>query len=91
MTNNTINATGERIAGRDERARDVVLLDVGTVAALLNCSTRHVYRLTDSGRMPRPLKLGALVRWNRAAVLDWIAAGCPRVDVDTEKENPQSN
>ena len=28
------------------------LLDVKAVADLLSCSVRHVYRLTDSGKMP---------------------------------------
>ena len=53
------------------------LLDVQAMAALLNCATRTVYRLADAGRMPRPVKLGALVRWRRAEILDWLAAGCP--------------
>lgn len=56
------------------------LLDVQAVAALLGCSPRTVYRLSDAGRMPRPIKLGALVRWNRATLESWIADGCPRVD-----------
>ena len=56
------------------------LLNAKAVAALLaGCSTRHLYRLVDAGKMPRPLKLGGLVRWRRAEVLDWIAAGCPAV------------
>ena len=54
----------------------VKLLDVRTVADLLDCSTRHVYRLSDAGRMPAPIKLGSLVRWSRTAIEDWIAAGC---------------
>ena len=50
------------------------------VAALLGgCSQRHVYRLADSGRMPRPVKLGALVRWRRNELVEWVAAGCPIV------------
>ena len=56
------------------------LLDVQAVATMLGCSPRHVYRLSDAGRMPSPLKLGALVRWSRAAVDEWIDAGCPRVE-----------
>jgi excisionase family DNA binding protein len=52
------------------------LLDVRGVAALLGCSPRHVYRLSDAGRMPAPVKIGALVRWRRQSVEDWIAAGC---------------
>ena len=34
------------------------LLDVQAVAEMLGCSPRHVYRLSDAGRMPAPLKLG---------------------------------
>jgi excisionase family DNA binding protein len=55
------------------------LLDVQEVAELLRCSTRHVYRLSDAGRMPAPVKLGALVRWNLGAIDTWIAQGCPAV------------
>ena len=51
---------------------------VGDVAELLGCSTRHVRRLADAGRMPRPLStIGRLVRWRRADVDQWLAAGCP--------------
>lgn len=53
------------------------LLDVGAVAALLGVSTRHVYRLADAGRAPRPLKLGGARRWDRVAIESWIADGCP--------------
>jgi excisionase family DNA binding protein len=61
-------------------ARDAAaLLDVNGVAQLLNCSPRHVYRLSDSARMPRPVKIGALVRWRRADIDSWLAAGCPAV------------
>ena len=42
------------------------LLNVLDVAHLLSCSARHVRRLSDSGRMPRPVKLGTLARWKRA-------------------------
>jgi excisionase family DNA binding protein len=58
-------------------ARDhAALLDVEQVAELLNCSTRHVYRMADGGRMPGHVRLGALVRWSRQEILDWIAGGC---------------
>lgn len=55
----------------------VELLDVRAVAEMLDCSARHVYRLADAGRLPRPIKLGALVRWRRAELEAWIDAGCP--------------
>ena len=53
------------------------MLDVGTVAKLLDCSGRHVYRLSDSDRMPRPLKIGSLVRWRKDDIRQWIDDGCP--------------
>jgi len=56
---------------------DVALLDVKRVANLLGCSPRTVYRLSDAGRMPRPCKLGSLVRWSQSAIQEWITNGCP--------------
>ena len=55
------------------------LLDVRSVAALLDCSPRHVYRLSDAGRMPAPVRLGALVRWRRADLDAWLSGGCRAV------------
>ena len=55
------------------------LIDVKAVAAILGCSPRTVYRLSDGGLMPRPRKLSALVRWSKAEIESWIAAGCPRI------------
>lgn len=61
------------------------LLDVRAVAALLDCSPRHVYRLADSGRLPAPVRIGSLVRWRRSTgdpmtgITDWLVAGCPAV------------
>lgn len=70
----TVNAKGQILHV------DAALLDVEAVAAMLNCSPRHVYRLSDGARMPAPVKLGALVRWSAAAIREWIAAGCPKCD-----------
>jgi len=58
-------------------AEPAKLLDVKGVADLLGCSSRHVYRLSDSGRMPRPMKLGQLIRWSKQAIESWIKNGCP--------------
>ncbi|MCA9251801.1 MAG: helix-turn-helix domain-containing protein [Phycisphaerales bacterium] len=53
------------------------MLEVKNVAALLGCSPRHVNRMSRTGRIPRPLKLGTLVRWRRSELLAWIDDGCP--------------
>ena len=62
-----------------EAAPAAKLLDVEAVAKLLNCSKRHVYRLADAGRMPAPVRLGALVRWSRTAIDQWVSEGCPPI------------
>lgn len=55
------------------------LLSVDQLAMMLNCSARHCYRLADAGRLPRPIKLGSLVRWRAEEIAEWIAAGCKLV------------
>ncbi len=69
---------GANIGGGDRALHELpAMLNVQAVADLLNCSSRHIYRLADMGRMPRPVKLGALIRWSRTAIMDWIDQGCP--------------
>lgn len=65
--------------GAAHLAGDAALLAVTEVAATLGCSQRHVYRLADAGKMPRPVKPGQLVRWRRSELDCWISDGCPAV------------
>lgn len=53
------------------------MMSVNDVAREVGCSTRHVRRLADSGKMPAPTRLGSLIRWPRQAIEAWIAEGCP--------------
>lgn len=57
------------------------LVDVEEIARLLGISSRHVYRLADSGRMPYPIKLGGAVRWDLDVISHWIDQGCPKQEV----------
>ncbi|MDA0284585.1 MAG: helix-turn-helix domain-containing protein [Planctomycetota bacterium] len=54
------------------------LMNVEDLSALLSCSSRSIRRMADSGRMPRPVRLGSLVRWRRSDIDAWVADGCPR-------------
>jgi predicted DNA-binding transcriptional regulator AlpA len=56
------------------------LMDVNAVAVLIGASPRTVRRLADWGRMPRPISLGRMVRWQRSVIEEWIREGCPRVE-----------
>jgi predicted DNA-binding transcriptional regulator AlpA len=64
---------------RSTTSPETLLLNVNDVSKLLCCSPRHVYRLCDGGLMPRPLKLGGLNRWPKAAIEKWLAEGAPAV------------
>ena len=56
---------------------DSMLLDVRDVAAMAKISCRTVYRLSDAGAMPRPIKVGAVLsRYYRHEIVAWILAGC---------------
>jgi excisionase family DNA binding protein len=52
---------------------------VEDLAELLQCSTRHVWRQLDAGKLPAAIRVGRLVRWPRKLIEDWIADGCPPV------------
>ena len=61
----------------EQLPRLATLLTVRQVAEILNCSVRTVWRLSDAGRIPPPVRLGGLVRWQPRAIDKWLAEGCP--------------
>jgi predicted DNA-binding transcriptional regulator AlpA len=73
-----VSTSGEPMNKRVEEdgISKALLLNVNKVAEMIDCSPRHVYRLEADGKMPRGLRLGALVRWPSNAIEDWIANGC---------------
>ena len=57
-----------------------LLIDTKEVAKLLKLGDRTIWGMSHSGRMPAPIKIGGAVRWNRAEIEAWVAAGCPAVE-----------
>lgn len=55
-------------------------LSAEEVAEALGISRAHVFRLASSGRLPRSFRLGRAVRWDRATLEAWLAAGAPPRD-----------
>jgi len=47
------------------------------LAEMLGVSLRQVWRLNSAGKLPKPIRLGGSVRWNRHEVMDWFDAECP--------------
>lgn len=54
-------------------------LTVANVATVLGCSRKHVYAMMDAGRMPAPIRIGRMVRFERDGIRRWIQDGCPPV------------
>jgi len=65
-------------AGEDFPEDDAILLNKNDVAKLLKVSDRTVFRWQTEGDMPRPIKIGGLVRWGRDELNAWVHEGCPR-------------
>jgi predicted DNA-binding transcriptional regulator AlpA len=69
----------QKTADSIREGRQRAMLSVDDVAMEIGCCARSVRRWADSGRMPKPVKLGSLIRWPRAVIEKWIADGCPNV------------
>ena len=46
-------------------------------ARILGVCTAHIYALHNTGRLPLPFRMGRAVRWSRAELTAWVAAGAP--------------
>ena len=53
------------------------LLSVRELANRMKVSTRHVWSLLSSGRLPEPVRVGRSVRWRADDIDQWIRLGCP--------------
>lgn len=53
------------------------LIPANELAEMLQVSTRTLWRLLSTGRLIRPVKIGAATRWRLSEVEDWISKGCP--------------
>lgn len=54
----------------------IELMTTKEVAELLRRSRRTIYRLCDSGKMPKPSRIGGTLVWKRQVIEDWINGGC---------------
>jgi excisionase family DNA binding protein len=56
------------------------LLSVGDVAGKLRVSSRQIWKMLASGRIPAPVRLGRSVRFRAADIARWVELGCPSRD-----------
>ena len=60
------------------KAADYVrLVPRNELARLLGVSPRHLARLSASGQLPQPVRLGRSVRWSLDEIARWLQAGAP--------------
>ncbi len=60
-----------------ERILKQRLLSAQELARELGVSPRSIWQWRDSGRLPKPVRLGKLVRWIADDIERWLADGAP--------------
>ena len=53
------------------------LMTAQELAEVLKISSRQIWRLRSSGKLPPPMNIGRSVRWDTATIREWISQGCP--------------
>lgn len=53
------------------------LLTAKGAAELISVSKRTWHRLNSAGKVPAPVRIGSIVRWNLDELAAWIQMGCP--------------
>lgn len=66
----------------DSSTTESALITAKEVASLLGISVRSVWRMESSQQLPSAVRLGGLVRWQRSVIMQWIADGCPKMEVE---------
>jgi len=69
-----------------EQKHSTLLCNARQVAAMLGISTRTVWRLNDSGKLPSPVRLGSSVRWKLQSLLEFVDLGCDIAQFDAAQE-----
>jgi prophage regulatory protein len=57
--------------------REILAICARELAEMRGISLRQTWRLSSAGKLPKPIRLGGSVRWNRQEVMDWFQGGCP--------------
>jgi predicted DNA-binding transcriptional regulator AlpA len=65
-------------SGAVQPGSTALLIDVVTLAKLLDRSPTSVRRDDKAGQIPRPVSLGGAKKWRLAEVVAWVEAGCPK-------------
>ncbi|GHT17329.1 hypothetical protein FACS1894189_3000 [Planctomycetales bacterium] len=64
---------------------DTLFLTIGQCAARYNISVRHFRQLVDLGEMPKPFKLGRVVRWSVKVLEEFENTAAKKLQRQTNK------
>ena len=56
---------------------ETLLIPAEKVAEMLGISKRTLWRLLSAEKLPEPIRLGSVVRWNKEEIEQWVGDGCP--------------
>lgn len=54
-----------------------IVLTASQAGELVGLDGSTIRRNSEAGLFPKPIHIGSAVRWRRAEIEDWLAAGCP--------------
>ena len=63
-----------------------LLIDAEAVGKLIKVCGKTVLRMSVSGRLPPPVKIGRATRWSLPAIKKWVDDGCPICNKESTKE-----
>lgn len=73
-----LRASQHALFGGQKPPEDMgLLIDNREAAKLLKVSERTLWRMWNSGEMPKPIRIGRAVRWRYEELKAWVEAGCP--------------
>ena len=59
---------------------NTAFIDSAELAKFIGVSQNTIKRWSRNGDMPQGRRVGPrLLKWDRAEIMDWMEAGCPRV------------
>jgi excisionase family DNA binding protein len=72
-----VRALHANFAGQKMPEDRGLLIDTSAARKLLNVSARTIWTMTQTGKMPKPIRVGRLVRWSYEELQAWVKAGGP--------------
>lgn len=61
-------------------SQEVLFVSAKELSLMLGVSLRQVWRLNETGKLPRPIRLGGSVKWKLNEIAEWVENNCPDLE-----------